>query len=128
MLVVVSQGIVVVLGCAVLVMSAWGIFAPDKLMTMVNSVLMENWGVPFGVIIRLILGAALLVAAPESLFPTVFYILGWVAIAAAVALIIMGQENVRKIISWFEKLAVPMIRLWLLFGMAFGGFLVYGNW
>ena len=93
----------------------------------VASVLDEKWGIYFGVIVRLVLGAALIIAAPNSLFPFVFRVLGWIAILAALALIIIGRKNTRKLIAWFEQLSTPVIRLWLLFGMAFGGFLIYGN-
>jgi hypothetical protein len=106
--------------------SAWGVVTPDKLMKSVTLVLDQKWGIHFGVIVRLVLGAALIIAAPQSSFPSVFEVLGWIAILAALGLVVIGRNNIRKLISWFERLARPVIRLWLLFGMAFGGFLVYG--
>lgn len=121
-----SQIIVLVLGLAVLVLSAWGIVNPDNLMKSVTSVLDQKWGLYFGIIVRLILGAALIIAAPNSSFPLVFGALGWVAILAALVLAVMGRRNIQKLIAWFEQLPTRMIRVWLLFGMAFGGFLIVG--
>ena len=126
MLATVSQKVVLVLGLAVLMLSAWGIFNPHNLLRLVRSVLDKKWGIYFGVAVRLVLGAALINAAANSLFPIVFLALGWIAILAALALIIMGEENIRKLVVWFAQLSTPVTRLWLLFGMAFGGFLVYG--
>lgn len=123
---VLAQGVVMVLGGAVLVLSAWGILQPGKLIKLVTSVLDQKWGLYFGVVVRLVLGAALITSAPISSFPLVFEVLGYLAILAALALIIVGHERTRKIIGWFAQLRTPAIRLWLLFGMAFGGFLVYG--
>ena len=123
----VSQSIVLVLGLAVVLLSVWGVIYPERLMKLVTSVLDNKWGIYFGVIVRLVLGAALIIAAPISLFPLVFRVLGWVTIAAALALPVMGRENIRRIIAWFEQLPASLTRLWLLFGMAFGGFLIYGN-
>ena len=127
MLSVVSQIIVLVLGLTILMASIWGFANPHNLMKSVTSVLDRKWGIYFGVIVRLVLGVALLIAAPNSLLPFVFRALGWITILAALALAIMGRKNARKLIAWFEQLSTPMIRLWLLFGMAFGGFLIYGN-
>ena len=74
----------------------------------------------------MLLGAALIVAAPVSKFPLVFEILVWIAIVAAVAVIFIGRERIAAIAVWFVRRSVWLIRLWLLVGMAFGGFLIYG--
>ena len=106
---------------------SWGMFAPQKLVTLVRSVTEQHWGIYFAVVVRLVLGAALIIVAPASQFPVVFRVLGWIAIAAAVVLAVMGRERIRRlIVSWIGRLSAPIVRLWLLFGMAFGGFLVYG--
>jgi len=86
-----------------------------------------DWGIYFAVIVRLMLGVALIVAAPESLYPMAFLIVGWIAIVAAAAVAFIGRERLRRITDWFlERFTPPIIRLWLLIAMAFGGFLVYG--
>jgi len=108
-------------------MAAWGLFAPKKLMTLVTSAMDQQWGIYLAVLVRLVLGAALIGVAPVSLFPVVFQALGWIAIVAAVVLAIAGRERVRNFIVWWsERFSVSVIRMWLLFGIAFGGFLVYG--
>ena len=77
--------------------------------------------------IRLLLGVALIVAAPASLFPLVFRVIGVIAILAALALPIMGIERIRRLVGWFAALPSLALRLWLVFGFAFGAFLVYGT-
>ena len=127
MLIVISQIVVLVIGVIVIVLAGWGIFAPQKLMTFVTSAMDKYWGVYIAVIVRLFLGAALIIVAPASLFPIVFQALGVIAIVAAIALVLMGRERIRRIIAWWsERLSLPIVRLWLLFGMAFGGFIIYG--
>ena len=127
MAILVSQIIVLVIGATVIVLSAWGMLAPAKLVTMVTSAMDKPWGIYVAVVVRLLLGAALIIVAPASLFPVAFQVLGAIAIIAAVGLVVMGRERIRRLIAWWtEKMSAPMIRLWLLFGMAFGGFLVYG--
>jgi hypothetical protein len=86
----------------------------------------KNWGIYVAVVARLLLGAALIVVAPESRFPLVFEILGWFAIVAAVIMLFAGRVRLRRFVAWFEQSSQTMIRVWLLFGIAFGAFLVYG--
>ena len=127
MVILVSQICLLVIGVTIIVLAGWGIFAPEKLMTFVTSAMDKSWGFYTAVIVRLVLGSALIIVAPASLFPIVFQVLGVIAIAAAIALLLMGRERMRRFIAWFsERFSAPIIRLWLLFGVAFGGFLVYG--
>lgn len=121
----VSQLCVLLLGGIIVVLAGWGVVRPGQLMALVSSVLNRQWGIYFGAGIRLVLGAALLIAAPASRFPVGFEVLGWAAILAALGLFVMGQNATRKLIAWFEQLSRPVLRLWLLFGVAFGAFLVY---
>ena len=127
MVICVSQIIVLVIGVTIVALAGWGIFAPDKLMAFVTSAMNKYWGIYIAVIVRLVLGSALIIVAPASLFPIVFQTLGGIAIVAAIGLALMGRERFRRFITWWsERFSAPVVRLWLLFGMAFGGLLVYG--
>jgi len=127
MIIFVSQIIVLVIGVTVIVLAGWGIFAPEKLMKFVTSAMDKYWGIYIAVIVRLVLGSTLIIVAPASLFPTVFQALGVIAIVAAIALVLMRRERIRRFIAWWsERISAPIVRLWMLFGVAFGGFLVYG--
>lgn len=127
MIVLASQIVIVALGVTIVVMAAWGMIGPDKLMALVRSTIDQRWGFYFAVLVRVLMGAALLIGAPESRFPLVFEVLGWLALVAAAALALMGRERMRNFMAWFAaKFSAAMIRLWLVFGIAFGGLLVYG--
>ncbi len=117
---------VLALGVAVCALSAWGMYVPDKLWKLVNSALERNWGIHVAVVARLLLGATLIIVAPESRFPLAFEILGWFAIVAGVVILFVGRDRLRRFVTWFERISHTMIRGWLLFGIAFGAFLVYG--
>lgn len=121
-----SQISILVLGFTVFVLSAWGMYSPGSLVKMVTLVMKQSYGIFVAVIVRLILGAALIIVAPVSRFPMIFDVLGWVMIIAAVALILIGRERLGRVVAWIEQFSTSMIRLWLLFGMAFAGFLIYG--
>ena len=86
-----------------------------------------DWGIYFAVLVRLALGAALIVSAPDSRFPLVFLTLGWVAIAAAIAAALLGRVRLRRFVNWWVEWFSPSTaRLWLLFAIAFGAFIIYG--
>ena len=123
----ISQIMVLIIGGTVVVLAGWGMFAPGKLMMFVRSAMDQHWGMYIAIAVRLVLGLALISVAPSSLFPVVFQVLGWIAIISAVVLAAVGRERVRRLIAWVsERFSASIIRLWLLFGIAFGAFLVYG--
>ena len=123
----VSQVVVLLAGASLCVFAAWGLYAPKRLLQWVKGVMDADWGIYFAVLVRLALGLALIISAPASRFPSVFLILGWVAIAAGVAAAFLGRDRLRRFVNWWvERFSPPTIRLWVLFAMAFGGFLIYG--
>lgn len=126
MLVIAAKYLILALGIAVCLFAAWGLFDPRKLITAASDIFDRGWGIAVASVGRLLLGAALIIAAPESLFPNVFTILGWLAIIAAVGIVIMGQVRMRKMVNWFAEMPPLALRIWLLFAIAFGAFLIYG--
>ena len=126
MTVIVSQTIILAVGITVCVLSAWGLSAPDRLRKLVGGVMERDWGMYFAVGVRLVLGLALILAASQSRFPLTFTVLGAITLVAAVALPFVGRERIVRLLAWFGRLPPAAIRVWLLFGIAFGGFLVYG--
>lgn len=126
MLTSVAHVAVLLFGALILVMSVLGSFAPDRLIRLVKAVMSRSTGLVFAVAVRVALGLALILIAPVSRFPLAFAVLGWIAIVAAVVLAFMGRERVGRLVNWFAQLNPSFIRLWLLFGVIFGGFLIYG--
>ena len=127
MLIDFSNGVVLAAGISLCGISAWGFYVPQKLLQWTKDVMDAKWGIHFAVIIRLLLGAALLTAASTSKFPTTFLIIGWIAIVAAFGVLLMGRARLSKFVDWwFERFTPTVVRAWLLFALAFGGFLIYG--
>jgi hypothetical protein len=121
-----SQILVLLFGIAILALSVFGIYAPASLLRLVKGVAEQAAGIYVAVAVRLVLGAALIVSAPTSQFPAAFRALGWIAIAAALVLIFTGRERVRRLVGWFAQLSGALVRVWLVFGIAFGAFLIHG--
>jgi hypothetical protein len=77
------------------------------------------------VVVRIILGAALIICAAESKYPTAILILGWISIVAAAVLGIIGRPNFKRLMSWALNVAPSFGRLGGLLAILFGGFLIH---
>ena len=77
------------------------------------------------VVVRLIIGAALVLYAAESRYPAAILILGWISIAAASVFGIMGRTKFTGLMSWALGLAPSFGRIGGLLAIIFGGFLIH---
>jgi len=98
------------------------------LLKIVKSVFEGKAGMSLAVGARIVLGVVLILVAPESRFPFAFQLLGWVALIAAVVLPLVGRSRISNLLEWFECRPRGWIRGWLLFGLMFGGFLIFGEY
>lgn len=79
----------------------------------------------FAVIVRLLIGASLIVYASQSAFPLTLSILGWLSLAAGIGILAIGRRRLRRLIDRVIRLARPYARLAGVVAIAFGGFLIY---
>jgi hypothetical protein len=77
------------------------------------------------VVVRLVIGALLIYQSNVSKFPFAIDIIGWVSIAAAVFLAVMGRRNFNRLMLWALSLSKPFGRVGGVFAVAFGAFLIY---
>jgi hypothetical protein len=127
MLVVVAQTVVLVAGLSLCLFAAWGFWAPTKLMRQVAGMMERTWGLYFAVLVRILLGSALILIADQSRFPMAFLAIGCISLGAAVAAMFAGRERLQQFIAWWANRFTPaLVRIWLLLALAFGGFLIYG--
>jgi hypothetical protein len=79
----------------------------------------------FAVIVRIVLGAVLLAAAPDLLFPRLLEVLGGVSILAAIGLLLMGQARLDRMIAWWLRRSDAVLRVSTILAALFGLFLAY---
>ena len=82
---------------------------------------------PTAIIVRIIMGSALIYFAPYSKFPIAFRIFGTLGLVAAVGLVVMGWQRIDNIMQWIDKWPMWITRAWLLFGLSLGALLLYGH-
>jgi len=80
----------------------------------------------FAIIVRIVIGTVLLLEAANLRFTIAMQVIGVISIVAAIALLLMGQDRMDRMIDWFlSKTNDNVMRIWSVFALAFGGFLIY---
>jgi len=108
----------------IVLLSAYGAFYPSYLTLFVRG-FMAGPGLWLAVVARLILALLLWISAPLSHTPVTFQVLAIIALMAAIALPIIGTQRILKLLDWVTSWRQPVIRLWCLLGVGFGGFLLW---
>lgn len=79
----------------------------------------------FAVLIRLFLGAALIISAKNSAFPMAFEVIGWLIVLAGIVLAVMGRNRFKELVKWAVNLLSQHNRVIGIFSILIGGFLSY---
>lgn len=77
------------------------------------------------IVLRIIFGILFILIAKESKYPDVIKILGYLFIISGIILIFIGHEIFQDFINSLISDAKPFAPVSGLFGIAFGGFLIY---
>ena len=117
--------IIILFGTATIVASIMIVINPETVFGLIRKKL-ESLGLHIlAVVVRIILGVALIMCATESKYPTAILILGWITIVAAFVLGIMGRNNFRRLMSWALNLSHFFGRIGGFLAFLFGGFLIH---
>ncbi len=77
--------------------------------------------------LRAVLGVIFLLAAPSCRFPRTMVALGYVALAAAAAVLLLGAARIEGLVQWWFRQPEAVIRSAYGGTVLFGGFLVYSG-
>ena len=117
--------IIILFGAATIVAGIIIVINPESVFGLMRKKL-ESLGLHiFAVVVRIIIGVVLIMCAAESKYPTAILILGWISIAAASILGVMGRTNFRRLMSWALSLKPTFGRIGGFIAILFGGFLVH---
>jgi len=103
---------------------ALGIASPSRLLGVVRY-LQTPMGLYFAAGIRVLLGVALLFAAPTSRAPGLIYILGVFIIVIGVITPFFGLERFRRLLDWWSAQGSAFVRGWAVLALLFGLSLAY---
>lgn len=118
--------IVLAVGALALAVGVFGLIRPHTLAAYVRF-----WGGPMrfrlAVGLRLVVGALLILAAPQCKVPMLIRILGGFAILAGIVILIAGRSRLDETVDWWLGSDVRM-RSSALFATVVGGFMVWAAW
>ena len=119
--------LVLCISLIVLGFGAVGILAPLRLFKFV--LWFDNpRGLYAAAAFRIIFGLALIYIAKATQWPKFLHIVGLFTIAAGFVLLLLGLERFHKIVVWWCRQSVGMLRFWSFFTLLLGGLLVYVVW
>ena len=117
--------IIMLFGTATIVAGIIIMINPETVFGLIRKKL-ESLGLHIlAVVVRVVLGIALIMYAPESKYPTAILILGWITIIAASVLGIMGRTNFKRLMSWALRFSHSFLRIGGFLAILFGGFLIH---
>jgi hypothetical protein len=114
-----------ILGSLLALTGAVGVVAPGVLATLA-SMLHGPFALGLATVLRLVLGAALVVAAPPSRAPTFFRGLGVTIFTLGLLTPLIGVARFDAIIDEWTTLTPWRMRLWSGFAGSIGGAIAYG--
>ena len=79
----------------------------------------------FAIIVRIILGIALVIAAADSKYPIALQILGWLTLIIVFVLSAMGRKRFKSLIKWSLGINPSIQRVMGFFGILFGSLLFH---
>jgi hypothetical protein len=103
---------------------ALGIASPSRLLGVVRY-FQTPVGLYFAAGIRVLLGVALLFAAPTSRAPGLIFIVGVAIIVIGVITLFFGLERFRRLLDWWSAQGSAFIRGWAVLALVFGLSLAY---
>lgn len=98
---------------------------PDVLINFLRDNSNKLWLRGFAVVVRLILGIALILHSDASRWPIVITVLGYIAIVAALFIAVLRQRTFERLMAWILSWIAPFARVGGVFAVIFGALLIY---
>ena len=118
--------LITLFGALVTIAGVVGVFRPGLFRQLLSSIPVRGRYIA-AIVVRLVFGLLLIWLADELRYPLVMKILGGISIAAAIGILIMGQERLDRLVEWWMALGDGVLRFGMLFATAFGAFLVHAS-
>ncbi len=117
--------IILLFGISILLLGVVILVNPDSIFGLIISHSESLSLHVLAVVVRLVLGIALITYAAASHYPVALQALGWLTITAAVILGIMGRSRFKGLMTWALSFASAFGRFAGFGAILLGGFLIY---
>ncbi|QBY05362.1 hypothetical protein E2K93_13690 [Thalassotalea sp. HSM 43] len=119
------QSVVWLICGAMIMLCAISAILPKVLLTLMPTLLNSTLARYADIAIRVLFGLSLLMSADLASYPTVFTLLGWLSLIAALLLLLLSQQRLQGIIKQIaDNLSLSAVRMVCVFGVALFAFLL----
>lgn len=101
------------------------LFAPEIIFDFLNSNKEEFWVYVVAIVVRLLLGAILILSAKQSKHSLAVKIIGGMFVLVALIFLFIGQQNLQEFIATVLTVFTPYAPFVGLVSIAFGSFFIY---
>ena len=117
--------IIMLFGAATTIAGVIIVISPETVFGLIRKH-MASMGIHvLAVVMRIVLGATLILCAAESKFPAAIEVIGWITLVAALVLGVMGRTHFKGLMAWALGMPSSSRRIGGLLAALLGGFLVY---
>ena len=116
-----------IIGILVIALAIIFIARVDVLEKFIKHIIGENKMIYFGGVIRLVIGAFLLLAASQCKIPLLILILGIITLASGILIFFLGLEKIKGMLNWILERPQIVRRLLPIVALIYGALLAYGG-
>ncbi len=107
-------------------LSAFCVLFPQKLIDIMPRLIDSKLAKFSDVTIRVLLGISLILSSKTAIFPIIFTVFGYLSLAAAIVIIVMGNNKVEAIVKYISDMfSIWTVRLFCLFSVLLFAFLIH---
>jgi hypothetical protein len=117
--------ILVVIGILIALIGVAAAVKPRALHGFARRVTVKTWLRVIAFVIRSLLGGLLILVAPSTAFPLAVRVIGVLLIVSGVAVLLIGNQGIQRMIDRALRLGPGAIVAGGLIGVLFGGLLIY---
>ncbi|NRA84330.1 MAG: hypothetical protein HRU22_11355 [Gammaproteobacteria bacterium] len=120
------QLIIVVIGSAMVILSACCVLFPQQLIDTMQQLVNSRLAKYSDIAIRILLGVSLILSAPTATIPLIFTVFGYLSLLAVIAMLILGTSKLDTIIKYLTSI-LPLwaVRLVCAFSVLLFSLLIY---
>jgi hypothetical protein len=117
--------LIIVFGVFICLAGLYLLIRPAQFIDQIAALGDRIWVYAAAIGVRAVLGLILVQQAMNSKFPLIIEILGWISLAAAALLAMLGRRRFTRLMLWITARARPIAPVGGVFAVLFGAFLVF---
>jgi hypothetical protein len=121
------QGFVALFGVIIVGICAYGALVPEKFSGSMKTTVQQSWAIVAAAGTRILFGILLITIADVTRAPSIFHALGFFVILTGILIPVLGRVRIDSLMNWFLDKGPGFVRVWMVFGVAFGLLIVHGT-